>query len=153
MNHKQQNQGNRGHQTGHGQLSEIYEIIKEIKMADSLSNVLEPKKFAPVDGWADKLTKILYDNKKQIKSSQLRKVFNQIKQVCDKADLENKVDLYLIYPNLVYAKARDLIPNEFYELMVACLDKLKESKNKEDYKRFGEFMTAIVAYNKRFREK
>lgn len=150
MNHRHQNQGNRGHHTGQNQQSEISKIINQIKNARSLSEVLKPENFAPTGGWADEITDEL---KGKIKSSQLRKVFNQIKQVCDKADIENKVELYLIYPNLVYAQARDLIPKDFYDLLVACLDKLKDSKNQEDYKRFGEFMTAIVAYNKRFREK
>lgn len=150
MNQRHQNQGNRGNQSGQNQQSEILEIVNQIKNSRSLSDILRPEKFAPVGGWADKIT---WELQGKIKSSQLRKVFNQIKQVCDKADIENKVELYLIYPNLVYAQARDLIPREFYNLLVACLDKLKESKNKEDFKRFGEFMTAIVAYNKRFKEK
>lgn len=147
MSQRHQNQDNRQQEN---QTKTVSEVTEKIKKANSLSAVLDPKDFAPIYGWADKIT---WELQGKIKSSQLRKVFNQIKQVCDKADIENKVELYLIYPNLVYAQARDLIPREFYNLLVACLDKLKESKNKEDFKRFGEFMTAIVAYNKRFKEK
>lgn len=128
----------------------IEELTESIKKANSLSEVLKPENFAPVGGWADNITKNL---EKKLNTSQLRKIFTQIKVICDKANIEDKTDLYLLYPRIVYAYARELIPKDFYELLIACLDKLKTSQDKKDYKLFGDFMTAIVAYNKRFSQK
>ncbi|MFN3787183.1 type III-A CRISPR-associated protein Csm2 [Sulfurihydrogenibium azorense] len=127
----------------------INTIVQKIKSAQKLSDVLTPKEFAPIGGWADEITKKL---KSELSTSQLRKIFIEIKSICDDREvLKNKTRLYLLYPKLAYAKGRKLIPNEFYDLIIACLDKLKDGKaDEEDFKNFGDFMTAIVAYNKQY---
>lgn len=124
-------------------------LVQKIKSAPKLSDVLTPKEFAPVGGWADEITKKL---KSELSTSQLRKIFIEIKSICDDREvLKNKTRLYLLYPKLAYAKGRKLIPNEFYDLIIACLDKLKDGKaDEKDFKNFGDFMTAIVAYNKQY---
>ncbi|RUM49026.1 MAG: type III-A CRISPR-associated protein Csm2 [Hydrogenothermus sp.] len=137
---------------------EIQEIIQKIRSAKKLSEVLTPKNFAPVGGWADKITQQIkkqagkYDQKTRkkfppLKTSQLRKIFSEVKEICQK---KNEVELYLLYPKLAYAEGRDLMPSNFYELLITCLDKLKENADKEDFKSFEQFMTAIVAYNKKY---
>lgn len=143
---------------------QIDKITQEIKRARKLSEILKPKVFAPPGGWAFIITKQIKEQagkkdpktkKKfpQLKTSQLRKVFAEVKDICEKrikGISQNETELYLLYPKLAYAQGRDLMPRNFYELIVACLDKLKENADKEDFEMFKEFMTAIVAYNKQY---
>ncbi len=140
-------------------VDEITEITQKIKKAKNLSDVLKPEVFAPPNGWADKITKQLKEqhnkDKKipELKTSQLRKIFAEVKDICEKRIkglTDDNTELYLLYPKLAYAQGRDLMPRNFYELLIACLDKLKNNADKKDFKRFEEFMTAIVAYNKQY---
>ncbi|WP_457626627.1 type III-A CRISPR-associated protein Csm2 [Persephonella sp.] len=132
----------------------ISQITSEIKKAKKLSQILTPKTFAPPGGWADKVVQGLRRGRStKLKTSQLRKIFAEVKDICEKrikGISQNETELYLLYPKLAYAQGRDLMPKDFYELLIACLDKLKESADKEDFKMFEEFMTAIVAYNKQY---
>ncbi len=132
----------------------IEKITQEIKRAKKLSEVLKPKVFAPPGGWADKIVQGLKRGRSsKLKTSQLRKIFAEVKDICEKrikGITQDETELYLLYPKLAYAQGRDLMPKNFYHLLVACLDKLKENADKEDFKMFEEFMTAIVAYNKQY---
>ncbi len=139
----------------------IENITNEIKKSSNLSQILKPQIFAPPGGWADKITKQLKEqhkkNKKipELKTSQLRKIFAEVKDICEKrikGIKDDNTELYLLYPKLAYAQGRDLMPENFYKLIIACLDKLKNSSNKEDFKAFKEFITAIVAYNKKYEQ-
>ncbi len=138
---------------------EITLIKNKISKARKLSEVLKPEVFAPPDGWADRITRQLKDQHKQdrripeLKTSQLRKIFAEVRDICEKRKKEittDNTELYLLYPKLAYAQGRDLMPKNFYELLIACLDKLKDSSDKNDFKAFEDFMTAIVAYNKQY---
>lgn len=110
--------------------------------------------FAPPGKWADDVAK----NKvgKKMKTTQLRKVFTSIKQMEQKVKGKNKTDkfedpaLYMLIPHLAYAKARDFIEDDFYKLMKNIIGDGDSGKIKtvEDFQRFVEFMTAIVAYHK-----
>jgi CRISPR-associated protein Csm2 len=133
----------------------INEITQEIKRAKKLSEVLKPKVFAPPGGWADKIVQELKVGRggTKLKTSQLRKIFAEVKDICEKRikDIsQDETEIYLLYPKLAYAQGRNLMPKNFYQLLVACLDKLKENADKEDFKMFEEFMTSIVAYNKQY---
>jgi len=113
-----------------------------------------------------------------LKSTQLRKVFDSLKNLKDdlermKKDLENtdiltklRRDIYSVYPLLAYAQGRALIPREFYELMVFLLNRLenlmrKIEEKKEDcsvqeyyselekkLKGLVEFIHSFLAYHK-----
>ncbi len=133
----------------------INKITQEIKKAKKLSEILKPKVFAPPGGWADQVVQSLKGRRggTKLKTSQLRKIFAEVKDICEKRikDItQDETELYLLYPKLAYAQGRDLMPKNFYHLLVACLDKLKDNADKEDFKMFEEFMTAIVAYNKQY---
>ena len=144
------------HQRHDNQESFIREITQKIKSAQKLSDILTPKEFAPTGGWADKIALELKNSKPKLNTSQLRKIFTEIKSICDNKEkvLQDKTDLYLLYPKLAYAKGRELMPENFYNLIIACLDKLKDDKaDEKDFKNFGDFMTAIVAYNKQYEPK
>ncbi|WP_456393655.1 type III-A CRISPR-associated protein Csm2 [Persephonella sp.] len=137
-----------------GSQDNISKIKQNIINARKLSEVLKPEKFAPPGGWADLIVNDLRRGKNsKLKTTQLRKIFTEVKEICEKqikGISEDKTELYLLYPKLAYAYGRDLMPRNFYELLIACLDKLKNSSDKEDFRRFKEFMTAIVAYNKQY---
>jgi len=132
----------------------INKITQEIKKAKKLSEILKPKVFAPPGGWADQIVQGLKRGRtSKLKTSQLRKIFAEVKVICEKrikGISKDETELYLLYPKLAYAQGRDLMPENFYKLLVTCLDKLKENSDEQDFKMFEEFMTAIVAYNKQY---
>lgn len=145
-----QNLQQRNENQGKNLQKEIEEIKHKIKNANSLREVLKPEDFAKPDGWADKIAKGVQN---KLKTNQLRKIFAEAKEICDmkiKNPESDSTKIYLLYPKLAYAKGRDLIPRDFYDLIKVCLDKLVKSKDKEDFKMFKEFLTAIVAYNKEY---
>ncbi len=131
--------------------SKIKKYTEEIKKAQKLSDVLKPENFAPPEGWADEIANELKQN---LKTSQLRKIFTEIKTICDKqikGISSSKEEIYLLYPKLAYSTGRKLMPKDFYDLLKECLDKLKlQNSTKEDFERFLQFITAIVAYNKKY---
>ncbi len=134
---------------------EITLIKNQISKARKLSEVLKPEVFAPPDGWADRIVQNLKGRRggTKLKTSQLRKIFAEVRDICEKRKkgiTTNNTELYLLYPKLAYAHGRNLMPKNFYELLIACLDKLKDSSDKNDFEAFEDFMTAIVAYNKQY---
>ncbi|MFQ6056978.1 MAG: type III-A CRISPR-associated protein Csm2, partial [Methanosarcinales archaeon] len=137
--------------------SETDKITEKIKKLKSLSE-LQVKDFAKRDGYAEKIAK---DNKKDLKTSQLRKIFGAVQQIktelSDKNWSEVEADFYLLQPMLAYAKARNLIPDKFLELMKVCMDKIDvgedEDSIKENYNQFVMFLESIVAYHKYYNPK
>jgi CRISPR type III-A-associated protein Csm2 len=113
-----------------------------------------------------------------LKSTQLRKVFDSLKNLKDdlermKKGLENtniltklRKDIYSVYPLLAYAQGRALIPREFYELLVFLLNRLenlmrkieeiKEDCSVQEYyselinelDKFVSFIHSFLAYHK-----
>ena len=131
-----------------GEKSEALEQINRLERFSEL-NVVE---FAPEGELAHREAK-RYRN--GLKTSQLRKFFDTIK------DLERSLEdtqfesiqneFYLLQPKLAYARARDLVPEDFYRLMTASMQKIRTDKRenfKEDFERFARFLEAIVAYHK-----
>lgn len=129
------------------------EITESIKGKGSFKDV-SVLEFAPAGKWADQIALKLGD---KMKTTQLRRVFTQIKLMEQKTKGKNKTDsfddisLYMLVPHLAYANARKLIIPEFYDLLKEIIGDGKSGKIKtvEDFQRFVEFMTAIVAYNKK----
>ncbi|MFQ6062863.1 MAG: type III-A CRISPR-associated protein Csm2 [Methanosarcinales archaeon] len=136
--------------------SETDKITEKIKKLKSLSE-LQVKDFAKRDGYAEKIAK---DNR-SLKTSQLRKIFGAVQQIktelSDKNWSEVEADFYLLQPMLAYAKARNLIPDKFLELMKVCMDKIDvgedEDSIKENYNQFVMFLESIVAYHKYYNPK
>ncbi|PIS38398.1 MAG: type III-A CRISPR-associated protein Csm2, partial [Nitrospirae bacterium CG08_land_8_20_14_0_20_52_24] len=105
----------------------------------------------PPEKWADTIAK-----DQDMKTTQLRKVFTSIKQIelrvkgeDDEKDF-NDSSLFMLVPHLAYAKARGFIKADFYELIKTIIGNGQNGKIKKvkDFRRFSEFMTAIVAYHK-----
>ena len=131
----------------------VEEIIKKIEKEKSFSHI-DVKTFAlpkEENGWADI---IAYNLGRKMKTAQLRKVFDSLKQMEQKVrgrkDEEefNDPKLYMILPHLAYAKGRGLITSEFYNLIKTIIP--EKIKTIGDFKKFCDFMTAIVAYHKQY---
>ncbi|MFQ6061619.1 MAG: type III-A CRISPR-associated protein Csm2 [Methanosarcinales archaeon] len=116
-------------------------------LPDSLKD-LQSKDYADKDGYADILGEIFTKN---VKTNQLRRFFDAMKQIESKLfaqrrdwkDIEN--EFYLLKPKLAFAKGRKLIPDIFYDLIMACMGK---TNSKEDFKVLVQFFEAIVAYHR-----
>lgn len=132
------------------QETEIKEIIQKIGDLQNLSQ-LDEKDIAKEGGYAERVA----EGVQNLKTTQLRKFFSEIKanerELKEKGWGGIKADFYLMRPNLAYAKARGLVPDHFFKLVDACMkqvDKGDENQKKENYKRFVQFLEAIVAYHK-----
>ena len=92
----------------------------------------------------------------KIKRTQLRKYFNEIKQLKhkvrkaegDKIPEEVRIKLKRLIALLAYAASpkRGLISKEFYELMSFLINKVSQG-NRKDFEIFEEFFEAIIAYH------
>lgn len=132
-------------------------VIDQLRKPGSLSQLLDPEQFAEPEKVADQLADgFIKDKSAELKPTQLRRVFHALKQKERKFRLKSegdvlepndKKEIYLLLPELAYARGRGLIPQNFYELMRLCLstDKLKTIG---DFRRLVQFVTAILAYHK-----
>ncbi|HIH77881.1 MAG TPA: type III-A CRISPR-associated protein Csm2 [Halobacteria archaeon] len=144
--------GDRGKKKDKETDSDINEIIKKIESSQSLKDLVV-EEIAKEEGYAERIAKS--KSFKNLKTTQLRNLFDEIKEnerrLNEKGWNAIEADFYMLRPNLAYAKARDLIPEDFFNLMNACMkqvDKGNENEKKENYKRFVQFLEAIVAYHK-----
>jgi len=136
--------------------SVVKEFKKELNKINCLSD-LNPRKIVdPFDGYASKLAQHF---RNKFKVTQLRKLFNEIKNATKKADsnLEDaKKILWRIYPLIAYAEApsRKLIPHDFAEILYMVIEKTENCKDKnrlkESFERLEDFMTALYAYFKKY---
>ena len=145
-----------GKRSNHRRHSPIDSLISEIGRAQSLKEVFIPEKYALPNGWAYRTAKSLSkDAKDAMNSNQLRKIFTQLKTIEESVNRNQENELtneqmnqiLLIMPQIAYARGRSLIPSPFYNLMKECITPNK-IKDKEDYRSFVSFYTAVVAYSK-----
>ncbi len=134
-------------------MTEIIDIIKKI---DSLQNMseLDEKTIAEENGYAESVARDR-DIKKRLKTTQLRKIFDRVKTIERNLNEhgwdEVRSDFYMLRPELAYAKARKLIPDQFFRLVDACMKQVDKGDNEQkerNYARFVRFLEAIVAYHK-----
>lgn len=132
-------------------------ILNELKKPGTLKELLTPEQFAERGRVADELAR---EYVKEMKPTQLRKVFHALKEKErtfkgkndeDELDSKSKSAIRLFIPELAYAHGRKLIPKGFYDLMCLCFgsDKLQKVG---DLRVLMQFLTAILAYHK-FHEK
>ncbi len=133
-----------------GSLSEFQEMIRPPR---PLSDLLDPERFAPADGIADRLAR---EFGKDLNTTQLRKVFNRIKAMDrrlksygDEDELGGEIrgEISLLIPELAYAAGRGTIPDGFYSLMKLLLDR-NRLRTVGDFRRLVQFLTALLAYHK-----
>ena len=100
-------------------------------------------------GYAERIAKNL---RGRVNMTQLRKFFNEVKRICtlgkkgntDKAQMK----LWLLYPKIAYAAARNLLPKEFEKMLTKVMQKVEKCNKPEDYERLDEFFSALIAYAK-----
>ncbi|RLC37245.1 type III-A CRISPR-associated protein Csm2 [candidate division Kazan bacterium] len=130
------------------------ETTNKIKIPESLFEFNSPNfvKIMSEHGDADKFAK----NLRKLKSTQLRKFFDEIKSI--EKELKTKKDadealnkLLLLVPKIKYSKARDLVPEEFSEFVSKSVKRIVNSSDKEKEKmiiNFVKIFEAIIAYHK-----
>lgn len=135
----------------------VKEVRQRIEALPSMS-ALEPTDYCEENGLADSLAQEFVKKEKELKATQLRRVFDELKliqrEVEREADPQKAFDrtrLVKLMPILAYASGRGLIPRDFYELMKTCLGAGKLKTN-EDFLCTAHFVTAILAYHKFRRE-
>ena len=147
----------------------IGEVINLISKSDFNFSKLESEYFAPApdeqgeNGGAAFVVAGIRERgkwKKRIKITQLRKLFAEVK--CLERELKIKrlweekeeilpedfyTGLWLLHPELAYARGRNLIDEDFFKLMRRSIQPEK-LKSVGDFRRFSEFLTAVLAYSK-----
>lgn len=136
----------------------IKEIIDDIRRMPNLKEEnLKPEDYTCPNGDAH----IIAQGSKKVKTAQLRKFFNEIKRLYQQTKPEKKLDkvkieLIKLIPELVFAKGRDVITDDFFNLLEACILKDEAGKKKcrltsyEEFENFVSFLEAIVAYHKAY---
>ncbi|SNR62932.1 type III-A CRISPR-associated protein Csm2 [Desulfurobacterium atlanticum] len=127
----------------------LKEINRKLSAVESISDVFKESDIYKPEG---KLFKILEQNKNAFKTTQLRKIFSEIKMI--EMEIERKKELtqevkkriFRLYPKLAYSKARDLIKEDFYQFFILLLEKME--KNKEEALKVCDVFTSIVAFKK-----
>lgn len=138
----------------------IREVKEKIDGLPTMSE-LDPIVFCEEDGIADSLIQEFNKQRKELKPTQLRKVFHELKaiqrdvlrEIKGEEDKKQPFDerfrkrVMKLMPTMAYATGRGLIPKDFYEVMKMCLGPEK-LKTYEDFLRLAEFIEAIMAYHK-----
>lgn len=138
----------------------VREVRQRIEGLTTMGD-LDPNDFCGEEGLADSLVQEFSKQKKDLKPTQLRKVFHELKAIQRDIRREIKAQedeslpfddrfrrrVVRLMPTMAYATGRGLIPRDFYELMKMCLssEKLKTYK---DFLRTADFTEAIMAYHK-----
>ena len=112
------------------------------KQGEHLST-LPIEEFIQKDGIADEFMKKRHG---QIKINQLRNFFSEIKSIKpENFSSTNKARLEM---SLAYDYGRNVITNDFYDLVTKLLSKINIENKKEDFKQFFEMVQALIAYHK-----
>ncbi|MDL1955898.1 MAG: type III-A CRISPR-associated protein Csm2 [Candidatus Desulfofervidus auxilii] len=124
---------------------EIEERLRELHSFKEL----DYKEFCDEGGLADKIVQ----NAKELKMTQLRKFFNEIKAISRKIsrkpnDPFDFAQVAKLLPVLVYSVGRGLIPKEFYQKVLKICLRKEILQTNEDFLRLADFLEAIIAYHK-----
>lgn len=157
QNNRQSGYGsNQGYQRG-GQQSQqsdkIAEVLRKIRAVKNLGDI-SIEDIAKENGIAETLAKEMGNN--ELKPTQLRKFFDSVRTIQDRLsesgwDARAKTDFYMIRPYLAYANGRGNIPNDFFEIISACLERVEsseEQQRRENFDRLVQFLESLVAYQK-----
>jgi CRISPR type III-A-associated protein Csm2 len=124
---------------------EIQDVIKELKQLKQMRD-LDAEIYAIQGGWADVVAQ-----QSGIKPTQLRKIFHYIKDLKLKVQRDekafNKAKMAMLMPMLAYAKGRNHIKDEFYQILSTCFGPQKCS-TAQDFIEAANFLEAIMAYHK-----
>jgi CRISPR type III-A-associated protein Csm2 len=123
----------------------ILQVLNEIKGLKAMSD-LPAERYAEENGLADSFVQGLRGD---LKPTQLRKVFHQIKDMRHQFKHEKfeRAKVAMVMPTLAYSAGRKLIPGDFYELMKLCFGQ-ERCKTDKDFEAATDFLEAIMAYHK-----
>ncbi|WP_297445373.1 type III-A CRISPR-associated protein Csm2 [Desulfurobacterium sp.] len=128
-------------------MSAIEELTGRIKAekGKKLTQILTDEEILKPNGLADEIAKELRSN---LKSTQLRKVFDKIKEIENALNRgeDYRSKILELYPKLAYSTGRKLMPRKFFNLFTLLLEKAE--RDREDAKMVVKLITAIVAYSK-----
>lgn len=127
----------------------VNSFVKKASQAKPLRQLKIDELVLP-EGELDKMARFL---RLSLKSTQLRRVFHDLKRLQQQAkrkfDEHIRTQIALTLPELAYAYGRDVIPKEFYDLMKALLHPPNERfQGYEDVERLMQILTALLAYHK-----
>lgn len=129
------------------QSNKIQLVIPKIKSVKMLKEITT-KDYADEGGYAD----IVAKNSKSLKTSQLRKFFGAVRLIGQKDNWDEiEPEFYLLKPKLAAAKGRNLVPKNFYNVIMAAMEKVDvgdDTEKMENFKTFINFFESIVAYHK-----
>ncbi len=127
----------------------IGDIKEHLTKLKTLSE-LRPEDFALEGGIAH----IIVKKKGDMKFTQIRKFFGQIKKIeatkikgKNSDDKVSMADFYLLMPELAYGVGRKVVSREFYDVMKICLSGNK-IQTVADFRKFIDLLTAVIAYHK-----
>ena len=132
--------------------NEINEIIQNINKHEKLTDIDIKDLLDEKTGYAYKIAEISKKSRTKLKTTQLRKYFDAIRKMEGKnkwEDIEPK--FYLLKPRMAAGVGRDLVPREFYDVIIVAMNKVNIGNNDEklaNFKVFVEFFESIVAYHK-----
>ncbi|MDR3292436.1 MAG: type III-A CRISPR-associated protein Csm2 [Methanobrevibacter sp.] len=155
MSYNDRNQ--RNNRNSDNRNSDIDNIISEISKVKMLKD-LKAKEYADEKGYADKIAKHFSGRNNELKTNQLRKLFGALRDIESKEGNWEEIEpqFYLLKPKLAYDAGRNLIPKDFYKLMMNILRKVDignvEDKN-QNFKTLINFLEAIVSYRKFYGDK
>lgn len=125
-------------------------ILQKIQDLPSMSD-LPVENYAEENGWADAfIQELLQSRDKELKATQLRRFFHQIKKIQHQVETSGEFtyrQIAPVMPVLAYARGRKLIPEDFYKLMKLCFGSEK-CNDKDDFLAAANFLEAVMAYHK-----
>ncbi len=131
-------------------MTQSIEQIKQRLSGLKAMRELKAQDFAEEDGLAASLA---WSVKDELKPTQLRKVFHQIKDIRRTVEREerekpfDRAKVAMVMPLLAYGVGRDLIPKDFYEIMQICFGR-ERCSTIDDFKQASDFLEAVMAYHK-----
>lgn len=134
-------------------MHDLSSLKEHLRKKERLAELLAPQDFAPEGLVADKMARQFKD---RLKPTQMRKVFHTFKRIerglkgkkdDEQLSAELLAEISLLGPELAYAVGRELIPEDFYELLKTCLHREK-MQTVGDFRVLTQLLTAILAYQK-----
>ena len=139
--------------------NKIPAILAEIRSKKNLAEI-SVEDIAKENGIADSLANER-NFRRDLKTTQLRKFFDTVVNNQERLKTSGwksiESDFFMIRANLAYARGRGLIPQDFFDLVSLCIERIapagsSEKQIKDNYDRFVELLQALVAYTKYYGE-
>lgn len=127
---------------------DIDDIISKIAKHEEFREIGIEELVEPETGYAYIIAEYAYE--KDLKSNQLRKIFDAIKNIekSDKGWKDKKVEFYMLKPRLAVSVGRKLIPAKVYDVIITSMNLVDVGDCEKNFKHFVSFFESIIAYHK-----